>query len=441
VGNTKGAMESIDVYTKQQRIAELAGRHPELGFTSLAYYIDLEWLKEAYRLTRKNTAAGVDRVTAVEYEKHLEDNLKSLLERFKSGSYYAPPVLRVYIPKDDGKEQRPIGIPTLEDKVLQRAVVMLLTPLYEQDFLDCSHGFRPKRNVYQALKMVWKVAMDMRKCWVYEVDIRKYFDTVKPEHIREFLKKRVNDGVITRIIGKWLKAGVMEDGEIHYNEEGTPQGGVISPMLSNLYLHEVLDKWFEEDIQPRLSKRAKLIRFADDFVVGFESKEDAERFQRVLSKRFGKYGLAINEEKSRIIWFGRPREGMQEPDSFTFLGFTHYWGKSQKGNWTVKKKTARKKLKSAVRKIFLYCKANRHEPIAEQWKKLCRKVNGHYAFYGVTHNSQSLRIYLWQVMRSWCYWLGRRSRDNVMPWARFNLLLVKYPLPQPRIIHSCLANP
>lgn len=434
-------MESVDVYTKQQRIAELAKRHPKLSFTSLAYYIDLEWLKEAYRLTRKDAAAGVDNVTAEEYGAHLEDNLKVLLERFKSGSYNAPPVRRVYIPKGDGKEQRAIGIPTMEDKILQRAVVMLLTPLYEQEFLNCSYGFRPKRSVYQALDMLWQTVMDMRECWVYEVDIRKYFDTVKPEHIREFLKKRVNDGVITRIIGKWLKAGVMEDGAIHFREEGTPQGGVVSPLLSNLYLHEVLDIWFAKEIRHRLSRKANLVRFADDFVMAFESKEDAQRVQTVLYKRFGKYGLTINEEKSRILWFGKPREGNQKPDSFTFLGFTHYWGQSLKGNWVVKKKTAKNKLKNAIRKVFQYCKANRHEPVAEQWKKLGRKVKGHYAFYGVTHNLRSMTIYKRAVERSWYFWLGRRSRDNVMPWDRFKKLLEKYPLPKPRIVHSRLAKP
>ena len=359
LGNTEDAMESVDVYTKQQRIAELAKRHPKLSFTSLAYYIDLEWLKEAYRLTRKDAAAGVDNVTAEEYGTHLEDNLKVLLERFKSGSYNAPPVRRVYIPKGDGKEQRAIGIPTMEDKILQRAVVMLLTPLYEQEFLNCSYGFRPKRSVYQALDVLWQTVMDMRECWVYEVDIRKYFDTVKPEHIREFLKKRVNDGVITRIIGKWLKAGVMENGAIYFREEGTPQGGVVSPLLSNLYLHEVLDIWFAKEIRHRLSRKANLVRFADDFVILFESKEDARRVRTVLYKRFGKYGLTINEEKSRILWFGKPKEENQKPDSFTFLGFTHYWGQSLKGNWVVKKKTAKNKLKNAIRKVFQYCKATR----------------------------------------------------------------------------------
>ncbi|HZD44092.1 MAG TPA: reverse transcriptase domain-containing protein, partial [Methanomicrobiales archaeon] len=290
LGNTEGALESGNVRTKQQRIARLAEQMPEAGFTSLAYYIDLEWLKEAYKGVRKSGAAGVDGVTAEEYEKDLEENLRSLLERFKSGSYYAPAVKRVYIPKGDGKK-RPIGIPALEDKILQRAVVMVLQPLYEVDFLDVSFGFRPGRSVHDALEALWKAAMEMGGCWVLEVDIKSYFDTVEHASLREFVGKRVRDGVILRTIGKWLKAGVMEDGMIHYPAEGTPQGGVISPLLSNIYLHEVLDRWFEQEVRPHLEGKAALIRYADDYVVLCTTERDARRIEEVLPKRFGKYGL------------------------------------------------------------------------------------------------------------------------------------------------------
>ncbi|MGB6067041.1 MAG: reverse transcriptase domain-containing protein [Desulfomonilaceae bacterium] len=254
-------MEPLNVYTKQQRIAELANRHPELSFTSLAYHIDLEWLQEAYMLTRKDGASGIDGQTAGDYERNLESNLKELLEKFKSGRYTAPPVRRTYIPKDNG-EKRPIGIPTIEDKILQRAIVMLLNPIYEHDFLPCSFGFRQERSAHNALQIIWESIMKRKRCYVLEVDLRKYFDTVKHEHIREFVKKRVSDGVVCRIIGKWLKAGVMEGGAIHYSEEGTPQGGVISPLLSNVYLHEVLDKWFEKrnPVQAERSVRADSIR-------------------------------------------------------------------------------------------------------------------------------------------------------------------------------------
>jgi group II intron reverse transcriptase/maturase len=438
LGNMEGAMEPMNVYTKQQRIAELAKQMPELSFTSLAYHIDLEWLQEAYRRTRKDGAAGVDEVTVEQYEEDLETNLRTLLERFKSGSYYAPPVKRVYIPKEvGGKPERPIGIPTLEDKVLQRAVVMVLSPLYEQDFRDCSYGFRAGRSAHDALEALWHAIMRMGgKCWVYEVDIKSYFDTVKHENLREFYKKRVRDGVINRVLGKWLKAGIMEDGAIRYPKEGTPQGGVISPLLSNIYLHEVLDVWFEQQVRPRLEGKAELVRFADDFVIVFSQEQDARRVHQVLPKRFGRYGLSIQEQKTRLVNFSRPSGKRRKKASLDFVGFRHFWGKSRKGNWVVQRKTASKKLRQSIRRVHLWCKRNRHLPVKEQWRKLRRKVHGHYGYYGITFNGHSLKGFYEQVKRSWHKWLNRRSRDKHMPWERFNRLLERYPLPQPRIVHK-----
>jgi RNA-directed DNA polymerase len=435
LGNTEDALESGNVRTKQQRIAELAGRMPEAGFTSLAYHIDFAWLQEAYRRVRKTGASGVDEVTAQEYEKELEENLRSLLERFKSGRYYAPPVKRVYIPKGDGK-MRPIGIPALEDKILQRAVVMVLEPLYEEDFLDVSYGFRPGRSVHDALGGLWKAAMNRGGCWVLEVDIKSYFDTVEHAFLREFVKRRVRDGVILRTIGKWLKAGVMEDGMIHYPKEGTPQGGVISPLLSNIYLHEVLDVWFEKEVRPRLWGEAALIRYADDYVILCTSKRDAQRIEAVLPKRFGKYGLKIHEEKTRLLDFRCPMGEGGKSETFVFLGFTHYWGKSRKGRWVIKRKTAKKKLKAAICRVYGWCKEHRHDPVKEQWKALSVKLRGHYQFYGITCNSRSLSSFYEAVKRSWRKWLERRSRGREMPWERFERLLQRYPLPRPRITHS-----
>lgn len=369
------------------------------------------------------------------FEEDLEGNLRNLLDRFKSGSYVAPPVKRVYIPKGDGRV-RPIGIPTLEDKILQRAVVMLLSPLYEQDFLDCSYGFRPGCSVGEALEDMWSKVMKMGGCWVLEVDVRNFFGEVKYDYLREFLKERVRDGVVLRIIGKWLKAGVMEGGMIHYPKEGTPQGGVISPLLSNIYLHKVLDEWFEKEVKPRLRGRADLIRWADDYVILFTNEQDAYRVWEVLPKRFGKYGLALHEEKTRLIDFHRPNGGRHKSETYVFLGFTHFWGKSRKGNWVMKRKTAQKKLKESVRKVYEWCKMHRHDPVKDQWKALCRKLLGHYGFYGITFNTRSLWLFYEQVKRSWRKWLNRRSRKNDMPWERFNRLLERYPLPRPRIVHT-----
>jgi group II intron reverse transcriptase/maturase len=438
VGNTEDTLESESVYTKQQRIAELARQMPDAGFTSLAYHIDLEWLKEAYGRTRKDGATGVDDMTAAQFETDLENNLSSLLRRFKSGSYFAPPVKRVYIPKEVGGEPiRPIGIPTLEDKILQRAVVMLLAPLYERDFLDCSYGFRPGRNAHQALEALWQAIMGMGSvCWVLEVDIKSYFDTVKHGYLRDFYKKRVRDGVVNRVLGKWLKAGVMEDGTLRYPQEGTPQGGVISPLLANIYLHEVLDVWFEQEVRPRLRGRAELIRFADDFVIVFSNEGDAHRVCEVLTKRFERFGLTIHDTKTRLVDFLHPGRRDKKSEVFNFLGFTHYWGKSRKKKWVVKRKTAKKKLKQAVRRVYEWCKRNRHKSVDEQWRTLSRKLHGHYGYYGITFNMRGVISFYEEAKRSWRKWLNRRSRDKDMPWERFNRLLKRYPLPTPRIVHQ-----
>jgi len=344
------------VSTRQQRIAELAKQVPQMGFTSLNHYLDLWWLYEAFLRTRRDGAPGIDGQTAVDYEANLRHNLQSLLDHAKSGAYRAPPVRRVRIPKGAGTDEtRPIGIPTFEDKVLQRAVVMLLEAIYEQDFLDCSYGFRPGRSAHQALEALWKRTMDFEGGWIVEVDIRKFFDTLDHAQLRNLLAQRVRDGVLLRLIGKWLNAGVLEDGELSYPDKGTPQGGVISPLLSNVYLHYVLDLWFEQDVKPHLRGRSFLIRYADDFVMGFTCEEDARRVLEVLPKRFGKYGLTIHPDKTRLVPFGHPERrrrddsGPEGPGSFDFLGFTHYWGRSRKGNAVVRRQTSASRFNRAIR--------------------------------------------------------------------------------------------
>ena len=442
------------VSTKQERIATLAKQSPQMGFTSLAYMMDLPWLLEAYHRTRKNGATGVDGQTWHEYGENLEINLRSLLDRAKSGRYTAPPVKRVHIPKAGSPEQtRPIGIPTLEDKVLQRAVMMLLEPIYEQDFIEGSYGFRPGRGAHQALERLWKESMNTDGGWILEVDISKFFDTLDHGHLRQFVQHRVRDGVLLRLIGKWLNAGVMEAGQISYPDAGSPQGGVISPLLANIYLHYVLDEWFEQEVQPRLAGRAYLIRYADDFVIGFVNEKDAHRVKDVLPKRFGRYGLSIHPEKTRLARFNKPKdrnnskgkpEESDQPESFDLLGFTHYWGRSRKGIWVVKRKTASKRLSRGLRAINEWCRTNLHKPLIEQQQALSRKLRGHCAYYGITGNSQCLSAFRLWVVRIWRRWLSRRNRERGMTWDRFNLLLDKYPLPAALAIHSACrpqANP
>jgi group II intron reverse transcriptase/maturase len=445
-----GAQKPDLVSTKQQRLAELAKQSPQLGFTSLNHHLDLSWLVEAYNRTRKDGAPGVDGQTADGYGLRLLDNLASLLDRAKSGTYFAPPVRRVHIPKGTGSETRPLGIPTLEDKVLQRAVVMALEPIYEQDFRDCSYGFRPGRSAHQALAALWQQTMDLGGCWLLEVDVRKFFDTLDHAQLRSLLRQRVRDGVLLRLIDKWLSAGVLEGRELTYPEAGTPQGGVISPLLANVYLHYVLDVWFMEVVKPCLKGRAFLVRYADDFVMGFAYEEDARRVLAVLPKRFGKYGLTIHSDKTRLVPFVRPDRcppaaGGQPGSpvgSFDFLGFTHYWSRSKKGNWVVKRKTAGSRFHRAVRTIGAWCRLNRHLPIAEQYQSLCRKLRGHFAYYGVIGNLVCLSRFRYEVVRLWRKWLSRRKRRGQLTWTRLNGLLKALPLPWSRAPASpCAANP
>jgi RNA-directed DNA polymerase len=451
-GNMASALELDPVYTKQQRIAELAKQSPAMGFTSLAHHIDLRWLHEAYLRTRKDGATGVDGQTADDYAAHLGDNLRSLLERAKSGTYWAPPVRRVHIPKGTGNETRPLGIPTFEDKVLQRAVVMVLEAVYEQDFLDCSYGFRPRRSAHQALEALRQQTAGSGGCWLVEVDIRKFFDTLDKAQLREFLRLRVRDGVLLRLLGKWLKAGVLEEGSIQHPPTGTPQGGVISPLLANIYLHYVLDVWFEREVKPRLKGRAFLIRYADDFVMGFACEEDARRVLEVLPKRFGKYGLAIHPEKTRLLPFHRPpsrRSGTgtsvpPPPGTFDLLGFTHYWGRSWKGYWVIKRKTAKSRFRRALAGIAQWCRLNRHRPLAEQQQTLNQKLRGHYAYYGLTNNGKALYRFRLGVVRWWRKWLSRRDSGGPRSWAWFTGLLQRYELAPVVIVHSVYrgaANP
>ncbi len=440
-GNTADAQTFDRVLTKQHRIAQLARLGPQTSFTALAHHIDLDWLRVAYDQVRKDAAPGVDQETAASYSIDLMNNLQSLLDRAKSGRYKAPPVRRVHIPKGPGGKTRPIGIPTFEDKVLQRAVAMVLEAVYEQDFMDCSYGFRPGRSAHQALESFYEQCKSIRVSWVLEVDIQGFFDALDHAHLREFLKRRVRDGVLVRLIGKWLKAGILEDGCLHRPTSGTPQGGVISPILANLYLHYVLDEWYDQVVKSHLRGGTFIIRYADDFVIGFTNEDDARKVMAVLPKRFGKYGLKLHPEKTRLVRFNRPPRKGEQPDgsgpgTFDFLGFTHYWGRSWRGYWVVKRKTASNRLSRSLKGISKWCRVNRHLRVCEQHVQLARKMRGHYAYYGITGNGVSLERYWEGVKRIWKKWLGRRSQKSYFGWPTFVRLLDRYPLPKPVVVHS-----
>ena len=437
-GKMTGTLRPEPISTRVQQIAELARRSPQMCFTSLNHHLDLEWMQEAYRRTRKDGAAGVDGQSSAEYSEALETNLEGLLDRAKTGSYRAPAVRRVHIPKGDGGETRPIGIPTFEDKVLQRAVAMLLEAIYEQDFLESSYGFRPGRSAHQALEVLQRELFHAGGGWVIDVDIRKFFDTLDHGHLQAIVGQRVRDGVVTRLIGKWLNAGVMEEGSVSYPEAGSPQGGVISPLLSNIYLHEVVDRWFEGEVKPRLRGRGWLVRYADDLVIAVTDEADVERVMKVLPKRLGKYGLALHPEKTRVVDFRRPseREPGRQPATFDFLGFTHHWARSRRGRWVVKRKTAQKRFTRALKAVSQWCRANLHRPLAEQQQALARKLTGHYNYYGITGNSNALSRFRYRVKILWKKWLMRRSQRAKRSWDWFNRLVERYPLPPARAVHS-----
>ena len=428
------------ISTRRRRIAELASRSPQAALTTLAHHIDIDWLLEAYRRTRKGGATGVDGQTAKGYAAGLGGNLRSLLGRAKSGRYQAPPVRRVHIPKGTGTETRPIGIPTFEDKLLQRAVAMVLESVYEQDFLDCSYGFRPGRSAHHALDALWHHLMEVRGGWVLEIDIRKFFDALDHRHLHAILRRRVRDGVLLRLIGKWLKAGVLEGGCVSHPESGSPQGGGGSPLRANAYLHEVLDTWFERAVKPRLKGRASLIRYADDAVLVFELEGDARRVLDVLPKRFAKYGLALHPEKTRLVPFQRPplyalpgvpRGG--RPTTFDFLGFTHHWGRTLKGNWAVKRATAKDRFRRSLKAVTGWCREHRHLPVKEQWNGLTAKLRGHFAYYGIPGNSRCLQNFRYHARCAWRRWLGRRSTKARLTWERFGELERRFPLPPARL--------
>ena len=439
-GNTADPLTSDPVSTKLERIATLAEQMPDTALRTLNHCLDRNLLLAACIRIRKDAAVGVDGQTYDEFCEGLFERLDDLVNRAHDGTYRAPPVRRTYISKgDSSSEKRPIGIPTLADKVLQRAVAMILEPIYEHDFYDGSYGFRPRRSAHQAIDDLRGWLNRHGGGWVLDVDVRKYFDTIDRGHLREFLRRRVRDGVLLRLIGKWLNAGVLEEGAVWYPEEGTPQGGVISPLLANIYLHYVLDEWFEEEVKPVLAGEAKLIRFADDFVLAFTHQRDAERVFAVLGKRLAKYGLTIHPEKTRLVRFERPaggdspEDGRGKPETFDLLGFTWYWGRMRNGGWTVKTQTAADRIRRTITRITAWCRKHRHQSIPEQCATLTRKLHGHYTYYARPGNYYALSCVYRGVLRAWQKWLSRRSWKAHLSWRRFEQLLARHPLPLPRI--------
>jgi len=431
-------LRSPTVSTKLQGIAEQAVSYPEMVFTTLAHHIDTDLLRRAYQLTRKDGSPGLEGVTGKDYAVTLETNLNLLHERLKSGKYRAPLIKRSWIDKGDGKK-RPLGITGFEDKVVQRAGTMLLEAVYEQDFYDFSYGFRKGRSPHDGIGELREQIMSGKIKWIVDADIKGYFDNIDHGLLMQVIKQRINDGGLLRLIGKWLKAGIVDGGSVTYPEKGTPQGGVISPMLSNIYLHHVLDGWYVKEVKPRMKGRTFLIRFADDYVIGCELEEDAKTLMKVLPKRFQRFGLELHPEKTRLIKFQNPDRSRKDEGgkgTFDFLGFTFYWAKSRRGYWVVKKRTAGNRLQRSMKSLWEWCKENRHDSIKEQYRSICSKLRGHFQYYGVICNYRKLESFYEFVIKTWRYWLSQRGQRKKIPWEKYRKLLEQFPLPKPKIVHS-----
>lgn len=420
--------------TVELQIAERARKHKQVALTNVSQFIDVAMLRNSYQSLNKNSSPGVDGKFWHNYSLESQFRLPGLLTEFKQGSYVAPSIRRVYIPK--GKmEKRPLGIPTIEDKILQESVRRVLNPIYEEEFKDFSFGFRKGYSAHKAIEFMFKEVSFKGLHYVIDADIKNYFGSIDHAMLREFFDKRVVDGVIRKMINKWLKAGILEDKQLSYPESGTPQGGLVSPLLSNIYLHYVLDEWFEEQIQPLLTGKSSIIRYADDFVLCFANSTDAERVMEVLPKRFEKFKLKLHPDKTKIVNLNCKR-GVGDR-SFDFLGFTHYLSKSRKGKVVLKRKTSSKKFSLALSKTQDWIKSNRHRKLKELIPELNAKLRGHYNYYGITFNGKGIDSYFEQVKRILLKWLNRRGGKPAWNWDRFNQLIKEWlPLFKPKIYHS-----
>src|SRR5215813_1435374 len=417
------------------KVVERAKQEPESQFNSLAHLIDVPALTRAYRRQRSEAAVGVDGVTKEQYGRNLESNLQDLHARLKTKRYRHQPIRRVHIPKAQGKT-RPIGMSAFEDKVVQDAVREVLEAIYEQDFLDCSYGFRPGRSAHDAVRTLEQSVHRGEVRWIFEADIVSFFDSLDRTELKKMLEVRVADGSLLRLIGKCLHVGVLDGEAVLEPEWGTVQGSVFSPLLGNVYLHYVLDCWFETEVKPRLRGKTILIRYCDDFIIGFEREEDARRVLAVLEKRLRRFGLTLHPDKTRLLPFWRPPTTQQDghgPAAFDFLGFTFYWRRTRTGHWRMGCKTRRASLRRAKQAVYDWCRRHRHQPVEAQHAALSRRLRGHCNYFGVSGNFGSLQRLVGATKRAWYKWLCRRSQRKRLNWERFTDLLRQMPLPRPRI--------
>lgn len=427
---------------KLKLIAERSRKDKGLKFTSLVHHINEVSLAECYRELKRDKACGIDGVTVEEYGRSLRDNLRDLTARMKSSKYFPKPVRRVYIPKPGRTEKRGLGIPSVEDKLVQLAIKKILEAIYEGDFLDCSNGFRPDRNCHNAVSQLDRTVMTRPVNYVVEVDIEKFFDNVRHYWLLRCLEERITDPNFLLLIRRFLKAGVVEEGRYEDSSIGTPQGGIISPILANVYLHYVLDIWFDRVFKKRTKGFCQMIRYCDDFVVCFESRKDAERFLSELEGRFAKFGLKVSSAKTKLIEFGRSvwqrskRTGVKV-QSFNFLGFTHYCAASRKGKFVMGHKTSKQNLAGKLKDIKEWLKKTRNMlRMKDWWPVLKRKLTGHYNYFGISGNYRSIKVFYGRVIRLVFKWINRRSQRKSMNWQKYMRYLQLNPLPAPKIFHT-----
>lgn len=437
---------SESVETKLQRIAEKARKEPGFKFTSLFHLMNMELLRGCFEGLRTDAASGIDRITKEEYGKNLDANLTTLVERLHRMAYIPQPVRRVYIPKPGSTKQRPLGIPALEDKLVQAGLVRILEAIYEGDFIDDSYGFRPGRGCHDALRSLSLEVEGGKVHYIVEADIKGFFDNVQHEWMMEFLGHRIADKRVLRYVKRFLIAGVFEDGEVFATEKGTPQGGIISPMLANIYLHYCLDLWFTRSFVKSCEGRARLIRYADDFVVCCQREAEAKRLRTELDGRLAKFGLEVAVEKTKVLEFGplalpRAKASGEKPQTFDFLGLTHFCSRTRDGRrFRMKRITSRKKFKAKLLAFKEWLKKSRTLPTSELMKTVAAKLRGHYAYYGVTDNSQGIGRFAYEATRLLFKWLDRRGKRGSLSWEKFKKLLEKFPLPQPRVTVNLLAT-
>lgn len=420
--------------TSLRGIASRARRDPKARFCDVYSLLNEANLRECFWALRRNAAPGVDRVTFAEYERDLDANLAVLVERLKRKRYHARLIRRKHIPKGGGK-LRPLGIPVLEDKLLQLAVAKVITAIYEEDFLPVSRGYRPGINARDTSRELAAMLGGGHYAWVVDADILGFFEHVDHDWMLKMLEQRIDDGPFLRLVRKWLKAGVLEeDGRVLHPTEGTPQGGVVSPVLANVYLHYALDLWFKCVVQRAARGRCVMLRYADDFVVAFERREDADKFLEELPGRLGKFGLELSEEKTRLVPFERGNPSGKS--GFDFLGFQYNWERTRKGRWKVQRRTAPSRLQRSVARFTEWIKDNRHKRIAVLMGWLRRKLAGYWQYYGVGGNGNSLNKF-WRMVEAGLYkWLNRRSQKRSLTWARLNKILKRYEIPKPRVTES-----